>query len=111
MQTLFAILPEHCLLDHGHSGGHLRQRCCKRGWLSWSHDGNIDDDGHPRVLGLQDGHLLNSMEQILHLSVYLQCNSQWLCRFSLKDAIGELLEQTRLVNSEGRDQAHGFWPV
>ena len=24
MQTLFAILPEHCLLDHGHSGGHLR---------------------------------------------------------------------------------------
>lgn len=82
------------------------QRCCKRGWLSWSHDGNIDDDGHPRVgstsqvgtqsgryqvlvvvkscsctcricriarirerssavaqvLGLQDGHLLNSME-------------------------------------------------
>ena len=30
---------------------------------------------------------------------------------TLQDAIGELLEQTRLVNSEGRDQAHGFWPV
>ena len=36
------------------------QRCCKRGWLSWSHDGNIDDDGHPRVgstsqVGTQSG--------------------------------------------------------
>ena len=32
---------------------------------------------------------ISADRQILHLSVYLQCNSQWLCRFSLKDSLLE----------------------
>jgi hypothetical protein len=43
------------------------------------------------ILQLHDDAFTNisADRQILHLSVYLQCNSQWLCRFSLKDFLLE----------------------